>query len=76
MKCLSCKSGDMEAFVTTYFTDLKNCMIIIKKVPCYKCEQCGEVLFSASVGEKLDVLMDKAEILASELTIMEYDRIA
>ena len=73
MKCLSCKSGDMEASDTTYFADLKNCMIIIKNVPCYKCEQCGEVLFSSSVAEKLDVLMDKAENLASELTIMEYD---
>lgn len=76
MKCLSCKNGNMEASTTTYFADLKNCIIIIKNVPCYKCEQCGEILFSASVAEKLDVLMDKAEALASELTIMEYDKIA
>lgn len=76
MKCLSCKSGVMEASVTTYFADLKNCIIIIKNVPCYKCEQCGEVLFPASVAEKIDVLMDKAEALASELTIMEYDKTA
>lgn len=75
MKCLSCKNGNMEASTTTYFADLKNC-IIIKKVPCHKCEQCGEILFSTSVAEKLDVLMDKAEALASELTIMEYDKIA
>jgi len=76
MKCLSCKNGEMEVSVTTYFADLKNCMIIIKNVPCYKCEQCGEILFSSAVAEKLDILMDKSETLASELTIMEYDRIA
>ena len=76
MKCLSCKNGNMEASVTTYFADLKSCIIIIKNVPCYKCEQCGEVLYSSSVAEKLDELMDKAEALASELTIMEYDKIA
>ncbi len=76
MKCLACKNGIMEPSTTTYFSDLKHCIIIIKNVPCYKCEQCGEEYFSASVAEKIDVLMDKAEALASELTIMEYDKIA
>ncbi|MDD2415050.1 MAG: type II toxin-antitoxin system MqsA family antitoxin [Eubacteriaceae bacterium] len=76
MKCLTCKNGTMEPGFTTYFADLKNCMVIIKKVPCQRCDQCGEILFSASVAEKLDSLMDKAESIASELTVMEYDKIA
>jgi hypothetical protein len=36
----------------------------------------GEEYFSSSVAEKLDILVDKAEALASELTIMEYDKTA
>ncbi|MGN0193783.1 MAG: type II toxin-antitoxin system MqsA family antitoxin [Pseudoramibacter sp.] len=76
MKCLSCKSGNMSPSTTTYFADLKNCMIIIKNVPCMKCEQCGDVLYSASVTERLYELMEKAESLASELTVIEYDKIA
>lgn len=76
MKCLSCKSGSMNASTTTYFADLKNCIVIIKHVPCFECEQCGEILFSSSVAEKLDGLMDKAESLASELTIIEYSKAA
>lgn len=76
MKCLTCKNGSMEASTTTYFADLKSCIIIIKNVPCYKCDQCGEEYFSSSVAEKLDILVDKAEALASELTIMEYDKTA
>lgn len=76
MRCLSCKNGVMESSSTTYFADLKKCIIIIKNVPCKRCEQCGEILFSNSVAEKLDELMDKAEALASELTIMEYDKVA
>ena len=66
----------MEPGVTTYFADLKNCIVIIKNVPCQRCEQCGEILYAASVAEKLDTLMDRAEALASELTVLEYDRIA
>lgn len=76
MKCLTCKNGSMESSTTTYFADLKSCIIIIKNVPCYKCDQCGEEYFSSSVAEKLDILVDKAEALASELTIMEYDKTA
>ena len=33
----------------------------------------NNLLNNTSVAEKLDVLMDKAETQASELTIMEYD---
>jgi YgiT-type zinc finger domain-containing protein len=66
----------MKTSTTTYFANLKNCIIIIKNVPCYKCDQCGEEYFSSSVAEKLDILVDKAEALASELTIMEYDKTA
>ena len=34
----------------------------------------GDVLFFVSVAGNLDALMDKVDILASELTIMEYDK--
>lgn len=76
MKCLSCKSGTMSPSTATYFTDLKNCMVIIKNVPCMRCEQCGDVLYSASVTERLYELMEKSESLVSELTVMEYDKTA
>jgi len=76
MKCLSCKTGTMEPSTSTFFSDLESCMVIVKNVPCQRCDQCGEVLYSASVSEKLFSIMEKAEALASELTIVEYDRIA
>lgn len=74
MKCLSCKSGTMSPSFATYFADLENCMIIVKNVPCQRCDQCGEVFYPASVVEHLYALMDKAEALAGELTVLEYDR--
>ena len=54
MKCLSCKSGNMEESTTTYTAVLKNCILIIKNVPCMKCEQCGEVLYNTDILEKID----------------------
>lgn len=67
MKCLSCKSGNMEESTTTYTAVLKNCILIIKNVPCMKCEQCGEVLYNADILEKIDDIIAMAEKMASVL---------
>lgn len=76
MKCLSCKHGDMFPSTTTYFTEFNNCMLIIKYVPCMKCEQCGEVVFSTSVRRKIEHIVANVKKLTSELTILEYDKVA
>ncbi len=72
MKCMSCKNNEMVDSTTTYFAELKNCMIIVKNVPCKKCSQCGEVLYSMEVAEQLEKIMKSTEALASELTIVDY----
>ncbi len=76
MKCLLCKSDTMNDDKTTYFAQLKNCYIIIENVPCKKCEQCGEVVYSASVLEKIDEILDKVESIASKTFIMDYSSAA
>jgi len=72
MTCLSYKSGDCVESTTTYFAELHNCMIIVKNVPCLKCSQCEEVTFNNSVAKKLYELMQQADALANELTIIDY----
>lgn len=72
MMCLSCKTGDMLPSTTSYFVELEKCMIIIKNVPCMKCTQCGDTVFSGSVAEKISELTDQAEQMASELMIIDY----
>ncbi|WP_440286988.1 type II toxin-antitoxin system MqsA family antitoxin [Eshraghiella crossota] len=76
MKCLSCKSGNMEESTTTYTAVLKNCILIIKNVPCMKCEQCGEVLYNTDILEKIDYIIAMAEKMASEVSIIDYSKVA
>lgn len=76
MKCLICKSDAMMKSKSTYFTELENCYVIIENVPCYKCSQCGEVVYSASVMEKIDDILDKVQTIASKIFIMDYDKAA
>lgn len=55
-------------------------IIIIKikgrNVPCYKCAQCGEVVYSASVMEKIEEILDKVQNIASKIFIMDYTKAA
>ena len=76
MRCLCCKAEAMEEAVNTYFAQLNNCYVIIENVPCLKCTQCGEVLYSVEILEKIDLLLEKAGSLASKILIMDYRRAA
>ena len=46
MTCFFCK-GEMKPGTTIHTVQLKNCVVVIKNVPCMKWEQCGEVVLSA-----------------------------
>lgn len=72
MNCLVCKSGVMSKSVDTYFAQLANGYVIIENVPCWKCSQCGEVLFSASVLEKLEDLLETCKKVTSKIFIVDY----
>ncbi len=72
MKCLLCKSGSMKEDKSTYFAQLENCYVIIENVPCYKCTQCGEVVYSAAVMEKIEDILDKIQSIASRIFILDY----
>ena len=49
---------------------------MIENVPCYKCAQCGEVVYSASAMEKIEEILDKVQNIASKIFIMDYTKAA
>ena len=72
MNCLICKSGAMHETTETYFAKLKTGYLIIENVPCWKCDQCGEVVFSASVLEKIDALIEGLQKVSSKIFLLDY----
>ena len=76
MRCLVCKSERMEESKNTYFAQLENCYVIIENVPCFKCLQCGEVVYSMSVMETIDEILGKVENVTSKIFIMDYSKAA
>ena len=48
----------------------------MQEAPCYKCGQCGEVYYKASVLEKIDEILEKLEHIASKIFILDYNKAA
>ena len=65
-----------ERGITTDVTDLGNCLVIVRHVPCYKCSECDEVIYTADVVKKLEQIAEKAKELMQEISIVDYDRVA
>ncbi len=73
--CFYCK-GDMKAGTTTHVVNYKECVIIIKNVPCEECEQCGAVEYSDEVMKRLEIMVNRAKELMQDISVMDYLKIA
>ena len=56
----------------TYFANLPHGYVIIENVPCWKCDQCGEIVYSASVIEKIDAMIEELQKVTSKIFIVDY----
>ena len=72
-----CKFGSRaEKGFTTSVTDLGNCLIIIRNVPCYKCTQCNEVTYTGDVVKKIEEIIEHCRKMMQEVSIIDYSKVA
>lgn len=71
MTCFYCK-GSMVESTTTHVVEIGECVIIIKHVPCQRCRQCGEVVYTGSVVERLEQITEQLEKTLTEVAIVNY----
>ena len=70
--CMYCKGKDFFESTTTHVVNYKNCLIIIKNVPCIECEQCGEKFYTDEVAEILDKIIFTAKNFSQEISVIDY----
>lgn len=75
MKCQVCGAAT-EKGLTTSVTEFGGCLIIVRNVPCYKCSECNEVIYSADVVQRLERIIEAAKKLMQEVSIIDYSRAA
>ena len=67
--CMFCKCDTVKESVTTHVVNYRNCIIVIKNVPCEECEQCGEKFYTDEVTERLEELVSAAKRLMQEISV-------
>ena len=74
--CMYCKGNELIDSLTTHVVHYKNCLIIIKNVPCAECAQCGEKYYNDDVAQHLDKIVSDAKKFAQELSVIDYRQAA
>jgi YgiT-type zinc finger domain-containing protein len=72
---MECGARAEKAF-TTDVTDLGNSLIIVRNVPCYKCTECNEVIYTADVLKRLEAIVEQVKKLMQEVSIVDYSKVA
>ena len=75
MLCMKCGANE-EKGLTTYVEDLGSCLVIVRNVPCYKCSECDEVIYTGDVVEKLEEIIDNAKKMMQEISVVDFSKVA
>ena len=75
MMCINCGKKAEKGF-TTDVTDLGTCLVIIRNVPCYKCSECNEIIYTGDVLKKLENIVASAKNIMQEISIIDFSNIA
>ena len=74
--CMYCKCDEVTDSLTTHVVNYKNCLIIIKNVPCIECVQCGEKYYTDEVAQRLDEMVTAAKKITQEISVIDYKHAA
>ena len=71
MNCFLCK-GSLINSTTNHVVNLKNCIIIVKNVPCTECVQCGETYYNDEAAMLLEKIVNNFKSVITEVAIINY----
>ena len=75
MKCMKC---GREAFksTTTEAIELGFGVLVIRNIPCYKCDECDEIFYSGDVVQKIEEITERVKQMIQEITVIDYEKAA
>jgi YgiT-type zinc finger domain-containing protein len=75
MKCMKCGREAYKS-TTSEAIEMKFGLLVIRNIPCYKCEECDEIFYTGDVVQKLEEITEKVKLLMQEFTIVDYNKVA
>ena len=71
MKCIRC-GNEIYKSMTTEAVELDGGVLVIRNIPCYKCETCDEIHFTGDVIKQLEKIINFAKQHIQEVSIVNY----
>ena len=59
--CNACFEDKKNKTFTTFSVEHNGCIIVIRNVPCLKCQFCGEITFADEVSAQLERIVNSAK---------------
>lgn len=75
MKCMKCGKEAYKS-TTTEAIELGFGVLVIRNIPCYKCEVCDEIFYMGDVVKKIELITEKIKQLMQEITVVDYEKAA
>ena len=51
-------------------------LLVIRNIPCYKCEECDEIFYTGDVLQKIEAIVNEAKQLMQEMRVIYFDEAA
>ncbi len=74
-KCPLC-GGEKQSGTTTFATDLKFGVVVIRDVPALVCGKCGDAWIEDSVAAKIEAIVDEARRKRTVVEISQWQLVA
>ena len=71
MKCMKCGRPAYKS-MTSEAIELGFGLLVIRNIPCYKCEECDEIFYTGEVAQKIETIVAEAKQLMQEIRVIDY----
>ena len=75
MKCMKCGQEAYKS-TTSEAIEMGFGLLVIRNIPCYKCKECDEILYTGDVVQKLEEISNRVKQMMQEITIIDYAKTA
>ena len=75
MKCMKCGKESYKS-TTTEAIEMEFGLLVIRNIPCYKCDECDEIFYTGDVVQNIERITEMVKTFMQEVTIIDYEKAA
>ena len=75
MKCMRCGKTTYKS-MTSEAIELGFGLLVIRNIPCFKCEECDEIFYTGDVVQRIEAIVAEAKKLMQDIRVIEYGDVA